>query len=105
MDGYERALGDGTSLAAAKAAVLALMPADTTVTPIWVTHEGGSCALWNLKSATLGRWFDGKNVGDPHGAVGVVLLTHNSNDEPVFNPNNISDAIVSISPERKGTRC
>ncbi len=106
MDGYEQALGDRTSLAVAKADVLKLLPSDTTTTAFWIDHENGSCALWNLKSLTLGRWFAAdKKVGDSQGALGVDLSAHDSNDESVFNPNNVSIAIVSIAPAKKGTSC
>ena len=105
VDGYEQALGEGMSLAVAKADVLKLMPSDTRVTAFWITHENGSCASWNLKSATLGRWFSGKKVGDPQGAIGVDLHALNSNDEPVFDSHDVSRAIVSLGPERRGTSC
>ena len=105
VDGYEQALGEGMSLAVAKADVLKLMPSDTRVTAFWITHENGSCVSWNLKSATLGRWFSGKKVGDPQGAIGVDLNSLNSNDESVFDPNDVSRAIVGIGPEKRGTSC
>ncbi len=105
VDGYEQALGAGTSLAGAKADVLKLLPSDTTVTAFWITHENGSCASWNLKSATLGRWFSGKKVGDPQGAIGVDLHALNSNDGSVFDPSDVSRAIVGVGPERRGTSC
>jgi hypothetical protein len=105
VDGYEQAIGDGTPLAAAKADVLKLMPSDTRVTAFFVTHENGSCASWNLKSATLGRWFSGKKVGDAEGAIGVDFYATNSNDEPVFDPNNVSFASVTIAAGRRGTSC
>ncbi len=105
VTGYEQALGDGTSLEAAKADVLKLMPPDTVVTGFWVTHEDGSCASWNLQSKTLGRWFATKKVGDPRGDIGVLLDSDNSNDEPTFDAKDVSRASVGVAPERRGTSC
>jgi hypothetical protein len=36
VDGYTQAIGDGTSVAAAKAAVLKLLPSDTKTTAFWI---------------------------------------------------------------------
>jgi hypothetical protein len=106
VDGYTEAIGDGTSLATAKADVLKLLPADTTVTAFWISHEGGSCAFWNLKSATLGRWFaKTQKVGDAQGALGIAFFAYTSGDEWTFDPNNVSNAEIGIAPERRGTSC
>jgi len=37
-----------------------------------VAHASdGSCALWNLQSATLAKWFATPKIGDVKGQVGV----------------------------------
>lgn len=106
VDGYTQAIGDGTPLSVAESDVLKLLPADTIVTGFWVTHEGGSCASWNLRSRTLARWFARtKKVGDTQGALGVDFFAYNSSDEPMFKPSDVSNAIVSIAPEKRGNSC
>jgi hypothetical protein len=108
VDGYQQAIGDGTSLAAAKAAVLQLMPSDTKTTAFWIVHNdasGNSCAFWNLKSKTLGGWLGGKKVGDGAGIVGVELNTLTSSDGLTYKPNDVSEAVVDIAPEVKGNSC
>ncbi len=106
VTGFERAFPDGTSVGAAKDALLRLMPSDTRTTLYTVDHtETGSCGLWNLKSATLGKWFAGKKVGDPQGVIGVVLSTTSESEKPTFDSNNVSTAGVGVGPEEKGGNC
>jgi hypothetical protein len=108
VDGYRQAIADGTPLAVAQSDVLRLLPSDTRPTAFFVTHSAsGSCASWNLKSATLGRWFaeSGPKVGDAQGALGVDFFAYNSSDEPSYSSTSVSNAIVSIAPAQKGTSC
>jgi hypothetical protein len=109
VDGYEQALGEGTPLAAAKAAVLELLPRDTRTTAFWVVRDGSeySCALWNLSSPTLGRWLSGSGPGaeDPQGAIGVNLFTTTARYESVFTPGDVSSAIVAIAAAPKDASC
>jgi hypothetical protein len=106
VDGYEQAIGDGTPLATAKAAVLGLLPKDTRTTAFWIAHtETGSCALWNLQSKTLGQWFGGKKVGDPQGHLGIVLASATTEGTSAFAPNNVPHASINIAPEEKGGNC
>ena len=44
VDGYTQAIGDGTSLAAAKAAALRLLPSDTKTTAFWIVSTTGTAA-------------------------------------------------------------
>ena len=107
VDGYTQAIGDGTSLAAAKAAVLKLLPSDTKATAFSIDHDdgnGSSCAFWNLTSKTLGAWFSGKKVGDPKGQVGIELNTVGSNGW-VYKANDVAEAVVGIAPIANGTSC
>jgi hypothetical protein len=106
VEGYEQALPNGTSISAAKSAVRALLPQDTLSRPLLINHsETGSCAFWNLKSKTIGRWFGAKRIGDTQGQVTVVFDTLNNSDEPEFNPSNVTHAGVSIGVTQKGTNC
>lgn len=106
VTGYEQVLGENISIEQAKSDVLMFMPPDTKPTAFFVSHEGGSCALWNLKSATLGRLLaKDPKIGDTQGAIGVVFGTHNSNDEPSYSPTNVNDAIVGIAASAPGTSC
>lgn len=104
---YEQAFGDGTPIAVAKAEVLKQLPSDTHVQSFFVSHQGGSCALWNLKSTTLGHLLakTPKAVPKTQGAVGVDFSADNSSDEPEYNRNNVSHASVGIAPLPPGTRC
>jgi ABC-type Fe3+-hydroxamate transport system substrate-binding protein len=106
VDGYTQALGEGVIVAAAKAAVLKLLPSDTRTLAFWVEHQNGSCASWNVRSATLGRWFAANpKVGDPQGIIGINLYTPNSNGESEYSPNKVSLANVGVAPERHGISC
>lgn len=108
VDGYRQSLGDGTPVAIAKAEVLKLLPPDTRTMSYEVVHSAdGSCALWNVKSATIGRWLAeaGPKVGDSQGALGIELSAYSSSDEPVYQASNIGHAIISISASPKGTGC
>jgi hypothetical protein len=105
VDGYRQAIGDNSSLSDARTAVLKLLPRDTQQTAFFVVHgSGASCGLWNLKSRTLGRWFGGKRVGDPQGAIGVDLETPTM-DGTAFRRGDVSEAIVGIAPLSKANAC
>jgi hypothetical protein len=105
VDGYTQALPEGTGVVAAKEAVLKLLPSDTHPQEFWITRQNGSCANWNLKSATLARWLADPKIGDPQGIVGVVFSTPNANGEGEYNPNKVSFANVGVGPERHGISC
>jgi hypothetical protein len=106
VDGYEQGIGDGTSLAAARAAVLELLPKDTRTTAFWVAHTAtGSCALWNVQSPTLARWFGGKTVGDSRGELGIVLAAVTVEGTWAFTSSNVPHASIGIAPEEKGGNC
>lgn len=107
VDGYEQAIGDGTSLAVAKTDVLRLLPSDTRTTAFWIARgANGSCALWNLKSKTLGRWLgENKKVGDSQGALGVELNTLRSDGSSAFRTDDVSNASVSIAASPRATSC
>jgi hypothetical protein len=114
VDGYLQEIGDGTSLADAKADVVSLLPPDTKTTAFWVEHNGGnSCALWNLNSKTLAVWLakDYSNKGpnpfqnlegpQKPGDVGVELDSGGS----VLKLNDVIEASVSTLANSKSTTC
>jgi hypothetical protein len=106
IDGYTQALGEGMIEAAAKAAVLNLLPRDTHTTEFWIEHQNGSCASWNVRSATLARWFaKDPKIGDPQGIIGIVLYTPNSNGESEYKSGKIAFANVTVAPQRHGISC
>lgn len=105
VDGFDEAFADGTTISAAEAALRALMPRGTRVTSFRVSHTGGSCALWNLRGRTLGRWFSGPKVGDRGGQVGVDFNTATPAGNPQFKPTDVTNAIVGIVPLGRGTAC
>jgi hypothetical protein len=113
---YDQAIGDGTPLAAAKQAVLALLPPDTKTTAFWIDHndgQGNSCAFWNVNSKTLARLLTrfynpttGKSLGPPPkpGDVGIELDTVGPNGY-VYKPDDVADANVSAGAIAKSATC
>ena len=107
VDGYTQAFVNGTNGAEAKAEVLALMPRDTKTTAFFVRHDsiGNSCAFWNIKSATLGRWFSAPKIGDPTGIMGIELSTIDSAGNSVYDPSHVTSASVGLGSLDHGTNC
>jgi hypothetical protein len=106
IDGYEQSFSDGTSAAAAKEAVQRLLPSDTRTISFTVAHTStGSCGLWNVQSATLGRWFADPKVGDGRGVMGIDLFSEGASGESAYSASNVTTAIVSLAPSSPGTNC
>jgi hypothetical protein len=106
IDGYEQSFPHGTSAAAAKKAVQRLLPSDTRTTSFTVPHTStGSCGLWNVQSATLGRWFANPKVGDGRGVMGIDLFSEGTNGESAYSASNVTTAIMSLAPSSSGTNC
>jgi hypothetical protein len=89
--GYVQNIADGTSLADAKAQALALLPSDTKTISFSVQHDGGTCADWNLRSATLGKAL--KSYGDGHGNIGIELNTLLTDGSDGYNTRDINTAV------------
>lgn len=105
VDGYIQALGDGTSLGAAKAAVRALLPADAQTTAFWIAHShGDSCALWNVRSRTLARLLAGSGAEDPGGVLGINLYTV-TNAGTEYSPRDVSEAAVATAVNAADASC
>jgi hypothetical protein len=80
ITGYTQSLGAEMSVASAERAVLRLLPPDTRTLRRRLERSGGSCVVWILRSATLGRWFAGnRHVNDPRGLVRVYVHTGKAN--------------------------
>jgi hypothetical protein len=106
VDGFEEAIGENTSIAAAKAAVLELLPADTRTTSYRVAHGEGSCILWNVRSPTLARWWArNPHVGDPSGSLGIMLDTVNTSNEAAYEAGNVSHASIGVLPSSPSDHC
>jgi hypothetical protein len=105
VDGYTQAFRVGTSVAAAKLEVLALMPSDTKTTAFFIHHDssGHTCELWNVQSPTLGKWFSTKKVGDPQGVLGIDLSTMNT--QQVFSAKNVTQAAIRTGAASHRTSC
>jgi len=102
VDGYTQAFSSGTGLAAAKLKVLALMPRDTVTTAFFIQdYAGTTCALWNVRSSTLGRWF--ARVGDAEGVMSIDLNTLNT--QTAFSPNDVTEAAISTGPATHSSSC
>jgi hypothetical protein len=107
VDGYTQAFSDGTTVAEARAAALALMPKDTRITSYFIQHDslGSTCAFMNLRSRTLGRWFSEKKVGDPAGVMGIEFSTATASGAYVYKPHNIESASVSLAAVNHSIDC
>jgi hypothetical protein len=86
---YIESLPDDTSLAAAKTAVLANLPADAVARSLNLSNtaaaagQTSSCAFWNLSSAQLGE-----AVGSP--LVSIEMAYDDSNGAPYWRPNDVN---------------
>jgi hypothetical protein len=106
VDGYEQAFNEETPVAAARAEVLKLMPSDTHTLSFSVQHtSSGSCAFWNLQSATLGKYLSAPKVGDARGVIGIDLSSETSSGESAYSPSDIRTATIWIAPLSSGTDC
>ena len=102
---YDQSFLDNTTIAEAKAEVLQWMPKDTTVTSFFIDTNGGTCAMMNLVSPTLGKVLGDPKIGDPQGVVGVEFSYTNSNENITYNPDNVQDAVVDIVPASATVSC
>jgi hypothetical protein len=106
VTGYSQALMEGTSIAAAKVAVLRLLPRDTRTIELWTDHENGSCLIWNVRSATLDRWFAANpKIGDRSGVMGIDLHTTSAGGESEYKPSNVTVAGVGVGATHRGISC
>jgi hypothetical protein len=105
VNGYTQAFPVGTSIAIAKHLVRILMPSDTTTTAFSIQHDanGHTCAIWNVQSHTLGKWFSSTKVRDPQGVMGIDLNTLNTKE--VFSAKNVTQAVISTVANNHSTRC
>jgi hypothetical protein len=105
VDGYTQAFPVGTSIKVAQNLVRILMPSDTTTTAFFIQHDpaGHTCALWNVRSLTLGKWFSSKKVRDPQGVMGIDLNTLNT--QKVFSAHNVTQAATSTVVNDHSTGC
>lgn len=107
VDGYTQAFSDGTSIGAAKAAALALMPKNTRITSYFIQHDsmGSTCAFMNIQSRTLGKWFSGKKIGDAAGIMSIEFSTATANGKFAYRPGDIESASVSLAPVNHSINC
>ena len=124
---YRQAIGNGTPLAAAKRAVLALLPPDSNTTWFWIDHNdghGNSCAFWDLHSKTiaslLANYYHPKTgkalAPSKPGDIGVELSAVGTNGYGVkmsvvgiggyvYIPNDVPDAKVGPVAFTKSSTC
>ena len=57
-----------------------------------IDHDNGSCALWNLRSATLAVVVGAPQVGDPQGDVGVSFSYIDADANSAYGPSNVQFA-------------
>jgi|SRR5665213_112166 len=105
VSGYSMSFATGTTIADAKAAVLAWLPRDTVTTLYQVDHNNGSCVLWNLRSPTLASELGTPKIGDPQGELGVTLGHVTSDQTNLYDPNNVEHADISVLPNSPTDSC
>jgi hypothetical protein len=106
VDGYTQAFENGTRIAQAESQVLQWMPKDAKMSPVTIDHNGGSCAVANITSATLANVFSSApKVGDPRGIIGVEFGYINASLNQVYNPNNVEHAVLSVVPSNPTAAC
>ena len=105
VTGYTQSFPAGTSLATAETEIMQWMPKDSMLGQLSVDHNGGSCAMLDVTSPTLGKVFSDPKIGDPQGEVGVVMDTITANIETVYNPSDIEEAVLSVAPVDPSTSC
>ena len=110
VDGYTQGFPVNTSITAARRAVLALMPPDTVTTEFFIGHDstGQTCAMWNVASRTLGRWFSSTRAHDPNGVLGIDLNTINTQQTPTqqtFSAHNVTQAVIGTTALDHNSSC
>ena len=83
-----------TTLAEAEAAIRKTLPGDTTIGPVTIDNNGGSCAFVTASGPTLAKELGNPKVGDPQGIVGIELSTTTDSLNIEYDPNNIQDAAL-----------
>ena len=91
--GYTRAMPQGTSIAAAKQAILDELPSDAT-TGLYQIET--NCAIWGLQSSTITAVLGPQPWGDTQGQIGVVLYSLDSGGNKFFDPNDVEQAEVAL---------
>jgi hypothetical protein len=106
VDGYDEALPNHTSQAAAALRALTLLPHDATAGSITIDHDryGQSCAFVNFQSKTLKAWF-GPNLLAGSGTVGVELVTVTGQGHVTYNPARVNLLIVAPIYLGSGDNC
>jgi hypothetical protein len=102
---YDMNFANGTTIADAKAEVLRWLPQDTAATLFGIDHNGGSCAIWNLRSRTLARVLGAPSIGDPSGILTVEFSYIDANLNTVYEPNNVESASILIIPGSLSDMC
>jgi hypothetical protein len=106
VDGYTEALPEGTLPAAARAAILAMVPSDIVVTLDQTEHDssGNSCHLINVQSKTLAGLLSSPKIGDAQGVVGISMTEVNTDGSMSYG-SKVDSATVSVAPEDPGNNC
>jgi hypothetical protein len=105
VDGYTMNFATGTTIAEAKAEVLAWLPRDTVTTYYAINHTNGSCAMWNVRSKTLGLVLGAPSIGDPQGDLGITLGYVDANFDNVYESTNIEHADIDVAPDDPSDGC
>lgn len=97
--GFDFDMPVNTSLAAAKASVIEQAPADTIAGSFVEIHDsnGNVCAIWRLRSMTLGGLFGSNPLFDAQGEIRVEF----SQADPatftyVYSPDDVEEAVVVL---------
>lgn len=91
--GYTMNLPAGTTVDAAKAAVLREFPSDASI--IWFVARD-SCALLEVKSALLGSALGDPKIGDAEGMALIELDTVHPDGTSSYDPRNINEGLFGL---------
>lgn len=105
MSGYDESFVKDTSASTVVAEIMRTMPAGSTVTPIVVEDNGGSCGLFTISGPTLAQELGAPKIGDTQGIVGVELANVGANLNPVYDPSNVQTASLTVVAPDLTTSC
>ena len=88
-------------MSAAQSATLAQLPGDTVRGALDISNQNGSCAFWNLSSATLAAAGGGGNNGE----VVVEMAYDDSSGFPTYRPSDINTITIEAGQNDSTGTC
>ena len=100
--GFTENFPKNTRATTAIAEIMRTMPRDATRTPVIVDTNGGSCAMFNVTSRTLGKE---RKIGDSQGVVGVELINGTAYRNLGYSSTNVQMATVVAAATNPADSC